>query len=65
MRRTRQAHVKDYPDYYMGWVIQPMDWEGTFFYVYPPDDTDRQKGFYIKGTESDARMFIENRSKYN
>lgn len=59
-----EPNIRDWPDFYLGWVIQPMNWEGTEFYVYPLDDTYGPKSFLIKGTKDQAMSFIENRSKF-
>jgi len=50
-------------DYYLGWVIQPLNVEGTLFYVYERDDTYRPKGFTIRGPRGDAYRFVESRIK--
>lgn len=62
---VKEASIRDFPDYYLGWVIQPLSWDEDAFYVYPPDDTRRQKGFLIHGSKEEAMSFIDNRSKFS
>jgi len=57
--------ISDYPDYYLGWVIQPTNVEGTKFYVYERDDTNHPKGFFVEGPIGNAMRFIEDRTKFS
>jgi len=49
-------------EYYLGWVIQPLNMQGTLFYVYERDDTSRQKGFIIRGNREEAYWFIDSKT---
>ena len=50
-------------DYYLGWVVQPLDSSERLFYVYERDDTSRPKGFLIEGIRGDAYRFIGDKTK--
>jgi len=52
-------------EYYMGWVIQPLNWEGNAFYLYPRLDDTGKSGFNLIGSRFAAIAFIERRVKYN
>ena len=52
-------------EYYLGWVIQPLNWEGTFYYLYPRIDDTGRSGFNLIGSRWDAMSFILRRVKFN
>lgn len=52
-------------EYYLGWVIQPLNWEGTSFFIYPRVDDTGKSGFNLIGSRWAAMAFIERRTKYN
>lgn len=52
-------------DYYLGWIIQPLNMQGTVWYLYNRDDTLRQKGFEIEGNKFDCFKFINRKVRRN
>jgi len=51
----------DSEDFYLGWVVQPLDMEESLFYVYGRKDTPSPCGFLVEGSKRDAFRLIEDR----
>jgi len=52
-------------DYYLGWVIQPLNVFGTLWSVYERNDTIRPKYYIVEGSKGDCLRFIESKLKRN
>ena len=48
-------------DYYLGWVIQPLDPLDQSYYVYERGDTYRPRGYTIRGPRYNCWAFINER----
>lgn len=44
-------------EYYMGWIIQPLNLSATSYYIYENVDTSRSRGFTF-GSKEDCYSFI-------
>jgi hypothetical protein len=46
-------------DYFLGWIIQPLNMQDNLFYIYERDDTSQQRGSIICGSRVDAYRLVE------
>ena len=52
------------PDYYLGWMIQPIFSDLYYVYSREEESPTQNKGYYIRGSREEAMKFVEHKVKH-